>query len=143
LLLAAIQDYNAQWRANIATIDASLAASAQLHALLQRRRSVFLETERVCLAAALAADLASLPAVVRAEVQTYYRSNEDWLTALLLLGAKDGSLTYAGDARQAAQALFAALQGGLFGARLFGTTDRLPTTVAGIVDLRVTDPVAA
>lgn len=143
LLLAAIQAYHAQWRVNIATIDATLPASAQLHALLQRRRRAFRDTERVCLGGALAADLASLSQAVRAEVQAYYRSNEDWLTRVLLLGAQDGSLAYTGDAKLAAQALFAALQGGLFGARLFGTEDRLADLVPGIVDLHAVEPATA
>jgi TetR/AcrR family transcriptional repressor of nem operon len=140
LLLAAMQTYHAQWRTGIAAIDTGLPASAQLHAYLQRRRRLFSETDRVCLGGALAADLASLPQVVRAEVQAYYRSNEAWLTRVLLLGAQDSSLAYTGDARLAAQALFAALQGSLFGARLFGTEARLADLVPGIANLHATEP---
>src|SRR3546814_17540220 len=79
LLLAIAQQYHTRWYAAMQAIDADLTAEAKLHAYVDAHRHAFRNSERICLAAALAADVASLPAGVRPSVQDFYCANEDWL----------------------------------------------------------------
>lgn len=134
LLLAVVQQYRARWQAAIAAIDPALSAEAKLRAYVDTHRRAFCGTERICLGAALAAELASLPAAVRQAVQDFYRANEDWLAGVLEQGAREGSLRVPGDLRMAARATYAALQGSLVTARLFQSSERieesLPTTLS-------------
>ncbi|MBO1110373.1 TetR/AcrR family transcriptional regulator [Bordetella petrii] len=134
LLMAVVQQYHARWQAAIQAIDAGLSADAKLRAYVDVHRQAFCGTERICLAAALAAELASLPAGVRQAVQDFYRANEDWLAQVLEQGAREGSLRVPGDLRTAARSTFAALQGSLVSARLFKNSERvedlLPATLS-------------
>jgi TetR/AcrR family transcriptional repressor of nem operon len=134
LLLAVVQHYHARWQATIAAIDPALRADAKLRAYVQVHQQAFCGTARICLAATLAAELASLPQPVRQAVQDFYRANEDWLARVLEQGAREGILRVPGDLRSAAQATFAALQGSLVSARLFNNSERvqdlLPATLS-------------
>ncbi|GAB1575624.1 TetR/AcrR family transcriptional regulator [Bordetella petrii] len=125
LLLAVVQEYQARWHAAMRDIDPALTADAKLRAYVDAHRRAFCGTERICLGAALAAEVASLPDCVRQSLQDFYRANEDWLVALLEQGAREGSLRVPGDPRPAARALYAALQGSVVGARLFQNDDRV------------------
>src|SRR5690606_41201562 len=60
LLLAVVQQYHSRWQAAVQAIDTSLSADAKLRAYVEMHRQTFCNTERICLAAALAAELASL-----------------------------------------------------------------------------------
>src|SRR3546814_8188703 len=97
------------------TIDPDLTADAKLRAYVDAHRRAFQNSERICLAAALAADIASLPPSVRQSVQDFYRANEDWLARVLEQGVREGSLRVPGDLRTAARSTFAALQGSQIG----------------------------
>ncbi|MCD0504502.1 TetR/AcrR family transcriptional regulator [Bordetella petrii] len=133
LLLAVVQQYQSRWRTAMQTIDGGLSADAKLRAYVDVQRRAFCGTERICLAAVLAAELMSLPAAVRQALQDFYRANEDWLAQVLEQGAREGSLRVPGDLRTAARSMFAALQGSLVTARLFHNSERvddvLPTTL--------------
>jgi TetR/AcrR family transcriptional repressor of nem operon len=136
LLLAVAQQYHARWRAAIQAIDAGLSADAKLRAYVDVHRQAFRDTERICLAAALAADLASLPAAVRQLVQDFYRANEDWVAQVLEQGSREGSLRVPGDLRAAARSTFAALQGSLISARLFKNSERVADLWPAALHLR-------
>lgn len=125
LLLAAVEAYRDQWRASIAGIPDELNAAEKLRRYLAMHSRAFCGTQRVCLGGALAADLGSLPDCVRRALQAFYSDNETWLTRVLEQGHADGSITPPTDPQAAARAIYAALQGGLASARLFGSSDRL------------------
>ena len=133
LLLAIAQQYRTRWHCAIQAIDAGLSADAKLQAYVDAHRRGFSDTERICLATALAADVASVANGVRQSVQDFYRANEDWLTQVLEQGVREGSLRVPGDVRTTARAMFAALQGSLISARLFKDSERvgdlLPATL--------------
>ncbi len=135
LLLAVVRQYQARWHAAIQAIDAGLSADAKLRIYVDVHRQAFCDTERICLAASLAADLASLPAGVRQAVQDFYRINEDWLARVLDQGAREGSLRVPGDIRTAARSMFAALQGSLVGARLFKNSGRVEDMLQSALSL--------
>jgi len=133
LLLAVVQQYHSRWHAAMRNIDPDLRADAKLRAYVDVHRHAFCGTERICLGASLAADVASLPDCVRQALQDFFTANENWLAALLEQGAREGSLRVPGDARTAARALFAALQGSLIGARLFKNSERVEDLLPGVV----------
>lgn len=125
LLLAVVRHYHAQWREAIDTIDPTLGVDAKLRAYLDVHSRAFGDTNLVCLGGALAAEVSSVSAPVRAALRHFYRANESWLAQLLEQGECEGTLRVPGHSATMARALFAALQGGLLGARLFNSTDRL------------------
>ena len=136
LLLAVTQQYHTRWYTAMQTIDAGLSADAKLRAYIEAHRREFCNSERICLAAALAADIASLPAGVRQSVQDFYRANEDWLTQVLEQGVREGSLRVPGDPRTTARATFAELQGSLISARLFKNGERVADLLPVALGLR-------
>src|SRR3546814_15194085 len=95
------------------TIDPDLTADAKLRAYVDAHRRAFQNSERICLAAALAADIASLPPSVRQSVQDFYRANEDWLARVLEQGILEGNLRVQGDPRTAPPPTLAAQTGHL------------------------------
>ena len=133
LVLAVVQEYLARWHAAMRDIDSGLTADAKLRAYVDAHRRTFCGTERICLGAALAADVASMPACVRQALQDFYAANENWLAALLEQGAREGSLRVPGDVRTAARALYAALQGSLVSARLFKNSERVEDLLPAMV----------
>jgi TetR/AcrR family transcriptional repressor of nem operon len=136
LLLAVAQHYRDRWQTIMQGIDPALRADAKLRAYIDVHRQAFCDTERICLAASLAGDLASLPAAVRQSVQDFYRANEDWLAQVLEQGAREGSLRVPGDLRTAARSTFAALQGSLVSARLFKNSGRVEDLLPVALNLR-------
>src|SRR5690606_2277578 len=72
LLLAIVQQYREHWQTAIQGIDSNLSADVKLRTYLKAHQKAFCNTERICLASALAADLASLSAGVRQAVQSFY-----------------------------------------------------------------------
>ena len=133
LLLAVVQQYQARWHAAIQTIDPTLRADAKLRAYVDVHRRAFCGTERICLGAALAAELGALPACARRGLQDFYAANETWLTNLLEQGAREGSLRVPGDLRASARALYAALQGSLVSARLFEEEKRVDDLLPAVL----------
>jgi TetR/AcrR family transcriptional repressor of nem operon len=125
LLLAAIQQYRQQWREQVGMIGEDLPPVTRLRRYLALHHNTIDQGKLVCLAGALASDLASLPDALRLSLQDYYRANENWLTHVLDDAVRDASITLAAPPDATARALFAALQGTLLAARLFQTTARL------------------
>ena len=136
LLLAIAQQYHTHWYAAMQNIDTSLSADVKLRAYVDAHQRAFRNSERICLASALAADVATLPAGVRKSVQDFYRANEDWLTQALEQGVREGSLRVPGDTRTTARATFAALQGSLISARLFKNGERVADLLRAALGLR-------
>ena len=132
LLLAVMEAYHAKWRTLVDGLAAQPTGAAELRAYLARRAEAYGAGARVCLGAAMAADIASLPPSVRAAVQSFYLANEAWLTRVLKRGRDDGSLIVTGDVAQTARAVYDALQGGLLSARLFGADDRARRLTPGL-----------
>lgn len=133
LLLAVIAQYQAHWRTAMRTIDPALRADDKLRAYVDAHRRTFCGTERICLGAALAAELGALPTCARQAIQDFYTANETWLTNLLEQGAREGSLRVPGDLRASARAVYAALQGSLMTARLFAEEKRVSDVMPAVM----------
>ena len=125
LLLAIVQQYRERWEGAIHGLDQGLSVEEKLRAYMSMHRQAFCNTDRICLATALAADLASLPGGVRKAVQDFYQANEDWIAQVLQQGVHEGVWQVPGDVRTAARSIYAALQGSLLTARLFDNSERI------------------
>lgn len=125
LLIAVVQQYQSRWNEVMQGIDPELTADAKWRAYVDLHRSAFCSTERICLGAALAAELGSLPPCARQKLKEFYAANEAWLTKVLEQGTREGSLHISGDVRAAARAWYASLQGSLVSARLFQEDSRV------------------
>ena len=96
---------------------------------LRRYSEIFLEMmlhgERMCLGGILAADILTLPAEIRDEVQAWFRLNERWLARVLDQGRTAGLLQFTGSPEVEARLLVASLEGALLVARSYGDVERL------------------
>src|SRR6202167_2103276 len=78
------------------TALAKLGAYAGLYLLVLRDR-------KMCLCGMLAAEYQTLPQAMRDAVIKFFDQNESWLEEVLTQGREDGSLQFAGSARDAAR----------------------------------------
>jgi TetR/AcrR family transcriptional repressor of nem operon len=119
-----MQRYTEGFLAALAAIDASDADARQK---LERYVAIYagvLASERMCLCGMLAAEYATLPKPIRAEVTRFFNANEAWLASVLDAGRNSGSLAFAGPAAESAHVLIAALEGAMMLARSYGDTVR-------------------
>lgn len=117
--------YRTAFRLRLDEIDRSqddprrkLAAYADIY------RHVLLDGQRMCLCGMLAADVATLPPAVRAEVDGFFAEQEGWLAAVLDAGRRAETLRFAGPPEGEAHLLVAALEGAMLLARVRGDGDR-------------------
>lgn len=125
LILEAVNEYSKEVLNDIYSIDESLLADAKLAKYTKKFGRILGDGDRICLCGMLAADIESLPDEVRHAVQTFFKANENWLSKVLLQGAKEGTLAFNGKAEFAARTIFAAYQGCVLASRLFQTSSRL------------------
>lgn len=82
-----------------------------------------------CVAGMLAAELPSLPDDLAAAVRAHFDDLTNWLTRLLELGLRQGSVTLSRSPREEADAFMAAIYGAMLSARAFGDPDRFGAVV--------------
>ena len=85
---------------------------------------VLRDDHRMCLCGMMAADLAALPAVVRAELRRFFDENEAWLVRVLSAGRKAKTLRLAGTPEVEARLLTMGLEGAMLVARSYGEPQR-------------------
>jgi TetR/AcrR family transcriptional repressor of nem operon len=95
-----------------APAPAMLAAYVQLYAGVLRQ-------ERLCLCGMLAAEHATLPPAMQAELRHFFDLNEAWLMEVAESGRAAGTLRFDGPARDLALVLLGALEGAMLVARPF------------------------
>lgn len=76
-----------------------------------------LVNDRLCLCGMLAAEYATLPEQMRAQVRRFFEKNEEWLVALVERGRKEKSLRPGAPARDVARMIVSALEGAMLLAR--------------------------
>jgi TetR/AcrR family transcriptional repressor of nem operon len=112
-----IRRYNERFEAALAAIDATeTSAPDKLLAYCGLYRAT-LHGQRMCLCGMLAAEYNTLGQPMRDAIGRFFEQNRDWLAALLEAGRKEGTLSSAGRADQAAQTIIAALEGAMLVAR--------------------------
>jgi TetR/AcrR family transcriptional regulator, transcriptional repressor for nem operon len=93
-----------------------------------RLYSDVLRGRRMCLCGMLAAEHETLPAQIGEAVVAFFDMNEAWLTGVLEQGRADGSLRFAGSARDNARMLIGGLEGAMLVARPYGDARRFQAT---------------
>ena len=106
---------------------AKLGAYARVYGDVLRRR-------RMCLCGMLAAGYDTLPEAMRSAVIRFFDENERWLARVLEEGARDGSVVFAGDARDVAQSIISGLEGAMLVARPYGDAARFDMAARRILD---------
>jgi len=111
---------------------AALSGLEQDHADARRRLRAYVaiwtrvlrDRDRMCLCGMMAADIASLPRSVRAEIKRFFNENEAWLVRVLKAGQKAGTLKLAGMVEVEARLLTMGLEGAMLVARSYGEVRR-------------------
>jgi TetR/AcrR family transcriptional repressor of nem operon len=85
---------------------------------------VLRDRDRMCLCGMMAADIATLPKVVRAELRRFFDENEAWLVRVMSEGRKAKSLRLAGTPGVEARLLTMGLEGAMLVARSYGEPRR-------------------
>ena len=94
---------------------------------LRRYVAIYAEVvrhNRMCLCGMLAAEYATLPEPMRAEMKHFFDENERWLTSVLEHGRQTGELNFTGPAYEVARALVGSLEGAMMLARSYGEVSR-------------------
>ncbi|HEV8017300.1 MAG TPA: TetR/AcrR family transcriptional regulator [Steroidobacteraceae bacterium] len=107
-------------------------ARARLHAYVKLYSDV-LTDERMCLCGMVAAEYRTLPAAMQEALRVFFEFNESWLTRVLELGRRDGTLVVRAAPAEAARMLVGALEGEMLVARAYGDVARFATAAALLV----------
>jgi TetR/AcrR family transcriptional repressor of nem operon len=124
---ALIARYATRFNGALAQIDAAgKAAPAKLDAYARLYADV-LRGQRMCLCGMLAAEYQTLPEPMRSEVIAFFDENEAWVAGVLAQGRDEGTLSFGGAPREAAQLIVSALEGAMLVARPYGDVERFET----------------
>lgn len=91
--------------------------------------------DRMCLCGMMAAESATLPSPVRAELRRFFDENERWLARLLAEGRKSRRLRLAADPKSEARLLTMGLEGAMLVARSYGEPARFQEIADRLLDL--------
>jgi TetR/AcrR family transcriptional repressor of nem operon len=130
---ALIARYATRFAEALAAIDADVAgAPAKLDAYADLYAAVLRE-RRMCLCGMLAAEYETLPDSLRDSVLRFFDDNETWLARTLADGRREGTLRFAGPARETARMIVGGLEGGMLVARLYGDPARFEHSAAAVL----------
>lgn len=93
-----------------------------------------IRNDRMCLCGMLAAEYATLPAPMQAELKRFFDMNERWLTKVLLPGRQSGLLLFKETASERARVILAALEGAMLVARSYGDPRRFKAAAEHVLD---------
>ena len=92
-----------------------------------------LRNRKMCLCGMLAAEYQTLPPPMRDAVIRFFDQNESWLESVLEQGLADGSLQFAGSARDTARMIVGGLEGAMLVARPYGNIGRFQAAAANLL----------
>jgi TetR/AcrR family transcriptional repressor of nem operon len=92
-----------------------------------------LRNHKMCLCGMLAAEYQTLPQPMQDEVIKFFDQNETWLERILNQGRTDGSLHFAGSARDTARMIAGGLEGAMLIARPYGDVARFQAAAASLL----------
>jgi len=87
----------------------------------------------MCLCGMLAAEYETLPGPMREAVVRFFDVNEAWLGKVLAQGRREGNLTFAGSAKEAARLIIGGLEGAMLVARAQGGVARFRATAERLI----------
>ena len=119
----------ARYRENfMAALDGLASESGDARRRLRRYvglwARVLRDRDRMCLCGMMAADIATLPKPVRAEIRRFFDENEAWLVRVISDGRKAKTLRFAGTPEVEARLLTMGLEGAMLVARSYGEPRR-------------------
>jgi TetR/AcrR family transcriptional repressor of nem operon len=137
---ALIERYADNFRAALATIDASKSGAPQrLDRYVQLYRGV-LSGKRLCLCGMLAAEYSTLPGSMQASVRRFFNANETWIKGVMEQGQRAGAFQLHRSPADVARMLLGALEGAMLVARPFNDVERFSSAarvvLAGLKDSR-------
>ena len=106
--------------------SAKLAGYAGLYLQVLRNR-------KMCLCGMLAAEYETLPRPMQDAVIRFFDQNESWLESVLEQGRAEGSLHFAGSARDTARMIVGGLEGAMLVARPYGDVARFQAAAANLL----------
>jgi TetR/AcrR family transcriptional regulator, transcriptional repressor for nem operon len=130
---ALIARYATRFAQSLGAIDASVTTAP---AKLDRYAGLYLEVlraRRMCLCGMLAAEYQTLPAPMQDAVIQFFDHNETWLQGILEQGTQEGTLQFAGSARDTARMIVSGLEGAMLVARPYGDIARFQATAANLL----------
>jgi TetR/AcrR family transcriptional repressor of nem operon len=130
---ALIARYAARFADALAGVNTSGGAAG---AKLARYAGLYLQvlrSRKMCLCGMLAAEYQTLPQPMRDAVISFFDQNESWLEGVLEQGRSDGSLHFAGSARDSARMIIAGLEGAMLVARPYGDVARFQAAAANLI----------
>jgi TetR/AcrR family transcriptional repressor of nem operon len=131
---ALIERYEAVFGAALESID-QLAAKPQdkLWQYVGLYDSV-VRNDRMCLCGMLAAEYATLPAPMQAQLKRFFDMNERWLTGVLQQGRRSGLFVFKESASERARVILGALEGAMLVARSYGDPRRFQAAAEHVLE---------
>ena len=129
---ALIARYADRFAEALAEVDARGDASAKLAGYADLYLQV-LRGRKMCLCGMLAAEYQTLPQPMQDAVIRFFDRNETWLQDVLEQGLQDGSLQFAGSARDSARMIVGGLEGAMLVARPYGDIARFQAAAANLL----------
>ena len=139
---ALIDRYTRRFAEALAEIDARIPAPPDKLEAYAGLYAEVLRGQRMCLCGMLAAEYQTLPDPMREAVIAFIDANEAWVEQVLTEGRRDGSITLAGSASDAARLIVSGLEGAMLVARPYGDLARFSTAAAGLLAGFTAPPVA-
>ena len=130
---ALIERYTRRFTEALARIDARIPGAPEKLDAYARLYADVLRGQRMCLCGMLAAEYQTLPDPMRDAVIAFLDLNEAWVEQVLCEGQRDGSITLAGPASDAARLIVSGLEGAMLVARPYGDVARFDTAAEGLL----------
>ncbi len=128
-----VQRYAERYEEALEALDASyLPAAAKLDRYLAGFYGIIAKGPRVCLCAAIAAELGTVGEPLRAEIDSFFSFHEAWLARNLDDARRSGDLEFGGSAEDRATLMFSALEGALIVSRGRRDLDTFKRVIASL-----------
>lgn len=121
---ALIERYEAVFGSALESIDQTGCKPQEKMQLYVNLYESVIQNDRMCLCGMLAAEFATLPAPMQAELKRFFDMNERWLTTVLRQGRQTGSFLFKESANERARLILGALEGAMLVARSYGDPRR-------------------
>ena len=131
---ALIERYEAVFGAALEAIDQMAAKPPEKLRRYVGLYDAVMRNDRMCLCGMLAAEYATLPAPMQAELKRFFDMNERWLTNVLLPGRQSGLLFFKESASERARVILAALEGAMLVARSYGDPRRFQAAAEHVLE---------
>jgi len=130
---ALIARYASRFAAALAEVESGRGAASDRLAGYADLYLQVLRARKMCLCGMLAAEYQTLPPPMQDAVIGFFDHNETWLEGVLEQGRRDGSLHFAGSARDTARMIVGGLEGAMLVARPYGDIARFQAAAANLL----------